>query len=75
MMKYLLSAVLMHGVVAYSGNFQEVFSNVAKDQLQSVKKELIEMGTPKPQPLLAASPKKQLDPSKTVIRIIKEDKS
>jgi len=75
MMKYILSAALMHGVVAYSGSFQEIFTNVAKNQLLSAKNELIEMSTPKPQPVLSVSPKKQFDPSKTVIRIISENKS
>ena len=75
MMRYILSATLMHCVLAYSGSFQEVFTNVAITQLQSVKKELIDMSKPKPQPVLSVSHQKQIDPSKTVIRIISEDKS
>lgn len=74
MMKYILSAALMHGVVAYSGSFQEVFKNIAKTEFQSIKKELIEMSTPKLQPVLSVSPKWQFDPSKMVIRVISEDK-
>lgn len=75
MIKFILSASLMHGVAAYSGSFQEVFTNVAKTKLQSFQAELIEMSKSKPQPVLSVLPKQQFDPSKTVIRVTREEKS